>query len=459
MFAAGTIRQGGKAKVVQRFAQRQLRMGATSLLISGALVLAYILGRRAVPPQIEPFDPDDVILPLMMLLNAVTALALIRAARMVGRTETQRSSAEREAQRRGAWLESLVENMPVGVGVIEGTKGDVILSNALYRKLLRSGAPAEPTKQAHRNLRIFDRQGRPLDYAQWPSSRALRLGETVRDAEVQIESDGGERLWMSVSAAPIRGDPQEAAAVVAFSDITDRKRAEKERESLLHRLVEVQEEERLHFARELHDELGQELTALLIGLKGVEAAMAEPERDAQLRDMRSIVGRMNDQVHHLAGNLRPLILEDLGLRPAIEELALSWGTKLGLEIDLLLDGLEAPLPPEASIAIYRVLQEALTNIARHSRARSVSITARGFQGVLRIAVEDDGCGFDPASLSRVRLRRNGLVGMRERLAGVGGTLIVESQPGQGTTVYASIPVGGLEGRHDANTDISDPDRG
>lgn len=446
--------------MIHRFAQRQLRLGAVSLLGGAALMVAYALTRRAFPPATEPFDIDDTFLGMLVLLNAATAFALMRAARMVGRVETRRGEAEREVQRRRAWLESVVENMPVGVGVIDGASDRLVLSNAVYRDLLQVAGTSEPMHHGHRGIRLYDRRGEFLDRVDWPSSRALLHGETSRDVELQIEMADGRRRWVAVSAAPIRGDPDGASAtVVAFSDITARKLAETERETLLQRLVEVQEAERLHFARELHDELGQELTALLIGLKGVETAASDELRNERLAGLREMAGRMHDQVHHLAGDLRPLILEDLGLLAAVEELALGWGSKLGIEVDLLLDGLGEPIEPDVAIAIYRVVQEALTNVARHSAARSLAITAQRTDGVLRLAVEDDGRGFDPADAGARRAHRTGLVGMRERLAAVGGTLDIESSPAAGTTVYVTVPLADGRGAHDERRQASRVHRG
>ncbi|WP_294643046.1 ATP-binding protein, partial [uncultured Aureimonas sp.] len=325
---------------------------------------------------------------------------------------------------------------------------------------LKGAAGDLAIEQAHRRVKLFNRRGQPMARTDWPSSRALYDGHTSRDVELQIQMVDGGRLWMAVSAAPIKPDPDgPPAAVVAFSNITARKRAEAEREGLMQRLVDVQEAERLHFARELHDELGQELTALLIGLKALETTASDGARAERIRELRDIANRMNGQVHHMAGNLRPLILEDLGLLSAIEELALGWGAKLGIDVDLLLDGLDGPIAPQASIALYRVLQEALTNVARHAEASRFSITARRAGGTLRVAVEDDGKGFDPGENGTGRARRNGLIGMRERLAAVGGEFTIESRQGHGTTVYISVPV--AEGRetHDVGAKVPALHRG
>ncbi|WP_062012471.1 sensor histidine kinase [Aureimonas sp. AU4] len=435
--------------MIQRFAQRQLHWGATSLLGGALLLAAYAVTRRAFPPASEPFRIDDVFLGLLVLLNALTAFALMRAARVVGQVETRRDAAEREMRRRKAWLESVVENMPVAVGVIDGSSNQLVLSNAVYRALVQVEGADVPPSHIHRSVRLFDRNGEALERPDWPSSRALKFGETSRDVEVQMETADGQRRWMAVSAGPIQDDPDGTpAAVVAFSDITARKLAEHEQEVLLRRLIEVQEEERLHFARELHDELGQEVTALMVGLKGIGTAATDELRSERLENLRAVAGRLHDQVHHLAGNLRPPILEDLGLFAAVEDLALGWGSKLGIEVDLLLDGLQEPVPKPVAVAIYRVLQELMTNMARHSGARSLSVAARRSGDVLRIVVEDDGRGFDSTNGSSMPVRRNGVAGMRERLAAVGGSLTIESGMGTGTAAYVKIPLSNGSEAHD-----------
>ncbi|WP_156417778.1 ATP-binding protein [Aureimonas sp. AU4] len=433
--------------MVHRFAQRQLRTGASSLFVGSGALLVYMLALYSLPVEHHSVAIDGLVLTVLMLLNAVTALSLIRAARVVDRLETRRNFAEREVRRRRAWLESVVENMPVGVGVIERSSDTVVLSNAIYRSLMQEADGDFPVRVAHRAVRLLDRNGMPLGPNARPSIRALQFGETSRDVELQVEMAGNQKAWIAVSAAPIQEeDGTTQAAVVAFSDITARKRIEGEKEALMRRLVEVQEEERLHFARELHDELGQDLTALAIGLKAFETTNNETARAERLREMHAILERMSNQVHHLAGNLRPLLLEDLGLRAAVEELALGWGAKLGIGVDLLLEGLAEPMPNATAISIYRVVQEGLTNVARHSQASNVSITSRRIGNVLRVVIEDDGRGFELSKADGPRTRRNGFVGMRERLAAIGGTLTVESEPGRGTSLFIVVPTSTAEGK-------------
>jgi signal transduction histidine kinase len=204
----------------------------------------------------------------------------------------------------------------------------------------------------------------------------------------------------------------------------------------LRRVVEAQELERRRLARELHDETGQALTSILLGLKGLEERMDDAESREAAEELRELVVSTLQDVRRLAVELRPSALDDFGLVAALERLTGSFAEQTGIAVDFQTALAEERLPEEVETAIYRIVQESLTNVVKHARARRVSILLARKDGAVKAVVEDDGQGFDPAEPTG----GSGLVGMRERLALLGGRLAVESAPDRGTTVAAEVPV-------------------
>ena len=204
----------------------------------------------------------------------------------------------------------------------------------------------------------------------------------------------------------------------------------------LQRVVSAQEQERRRLARELHDETGQALTSILLGLRTIEEAKGEVELDAALTEVRDLVRATLQDVRQLAVELRPKALDDFGLVAALERLTSSFEEQTGISMEFQSSLPAGRLSPEVETALYRIVQEALTNIVKHSRAGRVSIVVGRKDGAVSVVVEDDGVGFDPA---RTREEGLGLIGMRERVALLGGRLTIESRPGAGTTFVAEVP--------------------
>ncbi len=202
----------------------------------------------------------------------------------------------------------------------------------------------------------------------------------------------------------------------------------------LRRLIEGQELERRRLARELHDETGQALTSVLLGLKAVEGAEDMP---AALRDLRELVVGTLQDVRRLAVELRPKALDDFGLVPAVERLVETFRSSTGIPVELESRLGENRLSSEVETTLYRVIQEALTNIARHAGARRVSVLLVRRDSSAMAVVEDDGHGFSPEDEQRGGI---GLAGMRERLALLDGRLVVESDPAAGSTLVAEVPL-------------------
>jgi len=202
------------------------------------------------------------------------------------------------------------------------------------------------------------------------------------------------------------------------------------------RVVEAQELERARLARELHDETGQALTSILLGLKPLEQTADSAEAREALTSVRELVISTLQDVRRLAVELRPSALDDFGLVPAVERLTDTFREQSGLQVDLESQLGEERLATEAETTLYRVIQEALTNVIKHAEAERVSILLQRKNSAVLAVVEDDGSGFDPGSTREDAL---GLAGMRERVSLAGGRLQVESTPGSGTTVVAEVP--------------------
>jgi len=201
------------------------------------------------------------------------------------------------------------------------------------------------------------------------------------------------------------------------------------------RVVEAQELERKRLARELHDETGQALTSILLGLKPLESETTGEARET-VAALRGLVVSTLQDVRRLAVELRPSALDDLGLVPAIERLAQSFGEN-GISVDVETQIGSERLPEAVETTLYRIVQEAVTNVAKHADATNLSITLTRKASSVVAIVEDDGKGFDPGATRPDAL---GLAGMRERLALVGGTLRIEAAEGFGTTIAAEVPV-------------------
>jgi signal transduction histidine kinase len=204
------------------------------------------------------------------------------------------------------------------------------------------------------------------------------------------------------------------------------------------RVVQAQELERQKLARELHDETGQALTSILLGLKPLEEALADHPARAAVAELREHVVVALQDVRRLAVELRPKLLDDFGLVPALERLTESVAEQAEIRVDFHSALGETRLRGDVETALYRVVQESLTNIVKHADARNVSVSVARRESGVAAVIEDDGAGFDQRT---VREDGVGLLGMRERLALLDGRLEIESRPGAGTTVVAEVPLG------------------
>ena len=244
----------------------------------------------------------------------------------------------------------------------------------------------------------------------------------VHDKLGRTSSFGDEDVRLAESLAA------RAAIAVELSERVSR--------DTVRRVVEAQESERARLARELHDETGQALTSILLGLKSLDARVQDEEGRGAVAELRELVVSTLHDVRRLAVELRPAALDDFGLVPAIERLLDTVGEQSGLTVDLQSGFGDLRLPTETETTLYRIVQEALTNVLKHAAAERITVLLSHADAGVRLVVQDDGRGFDPG---KARDGGVGLLGMRERVSLIGGRLTVESTEGAGTMLTVEVP--------------------
>lgn len=255
--------------------------------------------------------------------------------------------------------------------------------------------------------------------------------------------DGAEReVEIAIAALPDHGS---TTLQMVITDVTQREedrtlleRSHRKLRRLSASVVEAREDERGRIARELHDELGQRLSALKMGLESLGHEIHEAAYDKRIAAMTEMLDDTVASVRRIASDLRPMMLDDLGLNAAIEWLARESARRMGIEVTVRVGEVEPALDSRASTSVYRMVQEALTNVARHARATDVSIELRQSAGELVLTVHDNGVGF-PMRNAR-KEGSFGLMGMRERANLLGGTLETDNPPGGGGRITVRLPL-------------------
>ena len=277
------------------------------------------------------------------------------------------------------------------------------------------------------------------------SQLSRELSETGKSrGELVSRTHSGEEIVIDLSAFSMLNEAGQVVCHIGIKrDITERKRAEEIRVRLLQQVISAQEEERGRIARELHDETGQSLTALLIGLRTVESAPTLEDARIWAESLRTIASMTLQEVGRLAWGLRPSVLDDLGLVATLERYASEYSDSYEITVEMDTKGLDSKrLPFTVETTLYRIAQEALTNIARHAAAKNVKIFIERQPSAVRMSIKDDGQGFDVNEALRRQgsTRHLGLHGMQERAALLNGSLTIESIPKKGTSLYVQIPL-------------------
>jgi PAS domain S-box-containing protein len=278
--------------------------------------------------------------------------------------------------------------------------------------------------------------------------RALDLRRQLHGGELDqfsfeyrfVNPRRGERWIHHLARATARDEAGQAVRTFGvFRDVTERKRVEAELQDLSRRLLRAQEEERALLARELHDDVSQRLAVLAIDVGRAEMDAVDGPYAEAMRLVREGLVRLSEDVHSLAYQLHPSVLEELGLGQALRTECERRGRHSDFELSVSIGELPPVVPREQALCLFRVAQEALNNVARHAGATAASVRLRASEGGLLLAVTDDGRGFDLRSPDKGR--RLGLAGMRERVQLADGTLEIEAAQGEGTMVLAWVPVG------------------
>ena len=276
------------------------------------------------------------------------------------------------------------------------------------------------------------------------ANASVASGQPTYEAEFRLRHKDGHYVHVLSRGFPVRREPGGPVVRIVGThfDLTQRKQqdAERARTELLTRLVFAQEDERRRIARDMHDEFGEQLTALALRIGTLKKACADrPDLDAQTEALDAIARRLDQEVDHLVWELRPTALDDLGLRAALTNYVQDWSDRVSIPATFHTSGLlDERLPPEIETTLYRIAQEALNNSAKYSRARRVEVILERRADCVLLVVEDDGIGFDTSEAGEPGSGGFGLRGMRERAGLIGASLEIESAPGQGTTVLLRL---------------------
>jgi len=361
---------------------------------------------------------------------------------------------EERAQARAAELETIMDIAPAFVWVSRDPECREMLSNRYGYDFLNMSpggnvSLSAPESEMPRGHRVA-RDGQHLPPEQMPMQIAARTGQPQYNTQFEVIFDNGEVFTLFGNAAPLLdGDEQPCGAVGVFTDITEVKRAESATRQLAmeneikHRLIWQREQERQQIARDLHDGPVQELTGVHFALHGMDLQGCAPEIAGQFRAIQATVQGQIAELRHYAGELRPPVLAKFGMVKAIRSHLETYREK---HPELCIVFNESPegdlLPEETRLALYRIYQETLTNIAKHAGATEVTVRFERTEERVILEIQDNGAGFEVPQdwLGLARQGHLGLVGMRERAEAVGGQMEVFSEPGSGTRVRVAAPL-------------------
>jgi PAS domain S-box-containing protein len=407
--------------------------------------LARLLAGEHVPPFEEQLErPDgmstDVEITGVVLLEEQEGRALQLVVRDI--TEWKRTEAAlRESEER---LTLAFAGAQEGVWDWNLETGAVVYSARWKEMLGYANDEIEPHVSAWERLLHPDDRARAEELFEQVSH-----GKRMYEGEFRLRHKEGHYVAVLSRGYPVRREAVGPVTRIVGThfDLTERKQAEAERvrTDLLARLVFAQEDERRRIAREMHDQFGEQLTALGHGIARLkEATAGVPAVRTQVDTLAAIAQRLDRDVEHLVWELRPTALDDLGLRAALANYVQDWSARMGIAAELHTSGLlDERLPSEVETALYRIAQEALTNVAKHAKARNVEVILDRRVNHVVLIIEDDGVGFDPGGAATAA-SGFGLLGMQERAAMIGATLEVEAAAGKGSTILvrmATAPAG------------------
>ncbi len=372
---------------------------------------------------VQPVEPQELVATLRAFLRLKEA-----------------EQALRESEER---YRSLVNNIPIGFcRCTPGAEGRFLMVNPAFLKIF--GIEGEENLQ---KLKVFDLCVVSQEMKAFYNT--LMLQGYATGVELRFRKTDGTPMWYTVTASVVSDVSGNVLYYdSSFEDITRRKQAEDdlkiERDklrALSARVLQIQEVERQRLSRELHDEIGQTLTMIKLGLQmiGEKLGTSVPELYEKIQDIVALFDSLLERVRQQSFSLRPPSLDDLGLIAAVQYMAGGFARRTGISVDVRTDEYSSRLPVDVETALYRCIQEALTNVARHARANSVKINFRQDAAGLLIRIRDDGIGFDTGSF-RNPAEHIGLIGMEERVELLCGSFKIHSRPGAGTTIDIRVPL-------------------
>ena len=352
------------------------------------------------------------------------------------RDVTERVRAETEQARLAARLAGLLDSAMDGIVTVDDHQRIVMYNRAAERIF---GWPQThvmgqsldillPPRFRHSHFRYLKRYGES-------GASSRRMGA---DMVIYGLRSSGEEFPMDASISQLQTSEGRLFTVI-LRDVTERVRAQDDLAAFAKQSIAIREQEKSRVARELHDELAQSLAVIKIDTMWLEANMSEDVEDCA-RKVHGMLNMIDDAVastRRIAADLRPLVLDDLGLMPAIEWLAQGFQERWGIACELEEDQ-DIEMDEPYATAVFRIVQESLVNVAKHADAKRVVVSVREVDGGVRLKVRDDGKGFDPKAPRKAASL--GLAGLRERAHLLKGSVVIHSQLGQGTTIDAFIPI-------------------
>lgn len=363
---------------------------------------------------------------------------------------TERVLAQEKLRRNEELLRTTKDLLPVGLWITD-RDGNIIESNPAGHRIW-AGAKYVGIEQFGEYKAWWVDSGKRIEPEDWAVARAIRKGEASIDEELEIECFDGTHKIILNSAVPILSDQQEITGVVVVNqDITDRKRkqqllreSENRLRQLSSQLITVQENERQRISREIHDGIGQSLSAIKFRIESILQQKGEwRDKEKSLEELVPLIRGCIDETRRVQTDLRPSMIDDLGILPTVSWFCREFEkTYTGLHVEKHLSVLEQEVPHLLKIVIFRMLQEAMNNVAKHSKATRVDLYLRKADDSVELVLQDNGAGFNYQEvLSRSGPDRGlGLASMRERAELSGGSFTIDSVQGEGTRVRAAWPL-------------------
>ena len=411
--------------------------------------LRAIATRRPVRNEVVGWrrtDSSEVLWTLVDAVPHVTPEGNVASVILSISNITERKLAEEALRASEERFRTLVQTMDVAV-VWSGPGGEVQYANQACTKMYE--IPLEEARGrtvAELGLITFREDGTEIPFSMRPVARAIRTGHAIKDEVVGWRRRGSEKvLWTFGTTVPLsNNDGTIIGAISTFTDITERQRAEDALHLLSTQLLKLQDDERRRLGRRLHSSLAQSVLAINLNLAQATKSsngLTERARHA-LGEARSLLQEMSQEIRTMSYLLHPPLLDELGLVSALKEYVDGFSQRSGIKLELDLPAGFGRLPQEAETALFRIVQESLSNIQRHSGSEAAKISMHGDATCIKLEVMDQGKGMgqgpiDLRSTSRVRLGV-GILGMRERMIQLGGKFEIESSA-SGTTVRATIP--------------------